>query len=141
MGQTCWDRPECRRLLALRAAQGRHGHLGIPEDGAPLVLPINYVVQGPDVLVRVGEGLFEKMERARLVAFEVDGIDTERPWSVLVRGLVIEEDRSILSAHIPFPQVADPGHRIVRIRADAISGRRLGSIPERAAAKSITPTR
>ena len=34
--------PECRRMLALGAKQGRHGHLGIPQEGAPLVLPVDY---------------------------------------------------------------------------------------------------
>ena len=35
---------ECRRLLSLGAKEGRRGHLGIPDHGTPLVLPVNATV-------------------------------------------------------------------------------------------------
>ena len=65
--------PECRRLLAVGAKEQRHGHLGVPKDGAPLVLPVDYAVHGPDVVLRIGEGLFHEVH-TRLVAFQVDGV-------------------------------------------------------------------
>ena len=120
--------PECRRLLALGAKQRRHGHLGISQQGAPVVLPLDYAVIGPDVVLRTGEGLFERMS-GRLVAFQVDGVDREQAWSVLVQGLAIEEDPASLGNCVPTPEVAEPGHRFVRIRSDAVTGRRLGPKP------------
>ena len=71
--------PECHRLLAIGAKEHRHGHLGVPKDGAPLVLPVDYAVHGPDVVLRIGEGLFHQVD-ARLVAFQVDGVTSTRRY-------------------------------------------------------------
>ena len=125
--------PECRRLLAIGAKEERHGHLGVPQDGAPLVLPINYAVHGPDVVLRIGEGLFHQVD-ARLVAFQVDGVSrmgdqSERIWSVLVQGLAIEDPENVPTSHVPHPEVVDPGERVVRIRADVVTGRRFPASP------------
>ncbi len=127
---------ECRRLLAMAAKQGRPGHLGIAQDGAPLVLPVNYMVDGPDPVMRIGEGLMERVQRAALVALEVDDPDDQRPWSVLVRGLAIEESGSPVWADALVPRVTEPGGRMVRIRADVVTGRRLGAAPATTPAKT-----
>jgi len=124
--------PECRRLLALGVKQGRHAHLGIPTTGgAPLVLPVDFAVYGPDVTVRIGEGMFTNISEAPLVSLQVDGVDGGRLWSVLVRGLAVEEDAAALGTHLPVPRVAVPGHRIVRIRADVVTGRRFVPVTEK----------
>ena len=120
---------ECRRLLALGTKEGRHGHLGIPKEGAPLVLPVDYTVHGRDLVLRIGEGLFERLS-GQLIAFQVDGVDRDQLWSVLVRGLATEQDISVLSTPLPVPRVTEPGHRVVRIRADVVTGRRLGAGPK-----------
>ena len=118
--------PECRQLLAMGAAQRRIGHIGVAGDGAPTVLPVDYGVDGPDVLIRVGEGFFENVV-GRLVAFEVDDVDDELPWSVLVRGLALPAEEKGVAGQIPSPRVARPGGRIIRIRSDTLTGRRLGN--------------
>jgi Pyridoxamine 5'-phosphate oxidase len=118
---------ECRHLLALGAKQGLVGHLGVPQDGAPLVLPVNFEVHGLDPVIRIGAGLFSEVSSARLVALEVDGTESGRSWSVLVRGEAAEESAAWVAAHPVTPQVADPGHHTVRIRADVVTGRRLMS--------------
>jgi len=128
--------PECRRLLAMAAKEHRHGHLGVPQREAPLVLPLNFAVHGPDVVLRIGEGLFEQVD-ARLVAFQVDGVTEgrvegdqyEQTWSVLVQGLAIEDRENVPMTHVPQPEVADPGERVVRIRSDVVSGRRFPTLP------------
>ncbi|MGO8826502.1 MAG: pyridoxamine 5'-phosphate oxidase family protein [Acidimicrobiales bacterium] len=129
--------PECRRLLAVAAKEHRHGHLGVSQAGAPLVLPVDYSVHGPDVVIRIGEGLFHQVE-ARLVAFQVDGVthlggvegsQPEQTWSVLVQGLAIEDAENVPTRHVPHPEVVDPGQRVVRIRADVVSGRRFPTAP------------
>jgi nitroimidazol reductase NimA-like FMN-containing flavoprotein (pyridoxamine 5'-phosphate oxidase superfamily) len=76
---------ECRRLLAEQEV----GRLGFVDgDGFPVVLPVNFVIDGD--LIAVRSDLGTKMAHVPLhkVAFEVDGIDVERRagWSVLVQG-------------------------------------------------------
>jgi len=126
--------PECRRLLALGAKVGLHGHLGITKEGAPLVLPVDYAADGSDVVIRIGEHLFGDVD-GELAAFQVDnsnyeqaadGTVAEGRWSVLVRGLVTELPDQPAELDLPHPQVAEPGHRLVRVRGDVVTGRRLG---------------
>jgi pyridoxamine 5'-phosphate oxidase-like protein len=143
-GSEVLGHPECRRLLALGAKEHRHGHLGIAGEGAPVVLPVDYAMDDLGIIVRVGEGLFYALAD-RLVAFQVDGRsavpglcgpEDERLWSVLVQGLATEEAGLTPPIHLPVPEVAEPGHRIVRIRTDVIAGRRLGAL----SASSQQPT-
>jgi len=64
-----------------------------------------------------------------LVGFQVDGVAGERLCSLLVRGPAIEEDesalRTTLRTALPAPRVGEPGHRVVRIRSDIVTGRRF----------------
>ena len=99
------------------------------------MLPVNYVMRGLDVVVVVGDGLFHRIEN-RLVTFQVDGVGggSERffgvqdmtPWSVLVKGLATEEPMPVAGGQLPVLEVAEPGHRVVRIRTDVLTGRKLG---------------
>ncbi len=125
--------PECRRLLALGAKQHRHGHLGISTDGAPVVVPLDFGVHNDHVIVQVGDGLFGRIS-GQLVAFQVDNstvgpswsdVDPEGRWSVLVRGLATEIEVGSLTDGLPQPQIAEPGHRLVQVRADVVTGRRI----------------
>jgi uncharacterized protein len=124
-GSEVLDLPECRRLLALGAKEGLHGHLGIALEGAPLVLPVNYLVHGPDVVVRIGEGAFGRLAERPLASFQVDGFTSGGVWSVMVRGLAVEEDPEAIAASLPRPWVAEWGHRAVRLRSDVVTGRRF----------------
>ncbi|MGA2835663.1 MAG: pyridoxamine 5'-phosphate oxidase family protein [Acidimicrobiales bacterium] len=134
-GSEVLDLPECRRLLALGAKHHHHGHLGVPTDEAPLVLPLDYAVLGSGVVMRMGEGLFARVH-GRLVAFQVDsscdeaewnGGGAEGRWSVLLRGPAVELDPSTTDVRLPEPRVAEPGHRLVHVRSDLVTGRRLRS--------------
>jgi len=121
---------ECRRLLALAAKRRHHGHLGFPTDDAPVVLPLDFSVHGSDVVLQLGDGLFAHVV-GRLVAFQVDHTaaapddDSEGRWSVLVRGLALEGDPESNGHDLPEPRVAEPGLRIVHVRADVVTGRRI----------------
>ena len=79
------DEVECRRLLAATDV-GRVAFVG--PDGFPVVLPVNYVVDGDLVALRTSSG--EKADYLPLhrVAFEVDSFErrNESGWSVLVQG-------------------------------------------------------
>ena len=124
-GSEVLELPECRRLLSFGAKIGLHGHLGINESPSPLVLPVNYGVAGHDVVINVGEGIFGKVGHANMVAFQVDGVEGDRYWSVLVRGLAIEVDEDEIRREVSHLQIATPGRRFVRIRSDVVTGRRL----------------
>ena len=90
-------------------------------------LPVDYVVSGPDVVLRVGDGLFSNVT-GQIVAFEVEGTgDDGRPWSVLVRGLARSEPDGDAVAGAPRPRVTKPGRHLVRIQAHVVTGRRLGA--------------
>jgi len=116
---------ECRRLLALGAKEKRPGHVGVPQEHAPLVLPVDYRMHGPDVIVLVGDHLSAEMTSAQAVALQVDGVHEGHPWSVLVRGPAVEVEPDAIGDDLPSPAVAEPGRRYVRIRADVVTGRRL----------------
>jgi hypothetical protein len=122
---------ECHRLLALGVRNRHHGHLGVPQEGAPLVVPVNYLVygSGADVMVRLGEFMFEQVQLASMVSFQVDGVDVDRPWSVLVRGPATELPPQTGADRMPSPPGPDPGHHVVSIRGDLVTGRLLGVAP------------
>ena len=126
---------ECLRLLATKTV-GRLGFLVVDQ---PMVLPVNYAVQGDVVVFRTGEGT--KLEAAvqAKVAFEVDDVDerTGAGWSVLVQGVArdITDDpdwfaESLRQAAAPTWLPAAPDH-YVRIDPSTISGRRLPPAPGR----------
>jgi hypothetical protein len=126
-GSDVLEAPECRQLLAIGAARHLPGHLAIAGEGddAPTILPVDYAVSQPDALIRVGEGLFRQLI-GKLVAFEVEAPDDDPPWSIVVRGLATEATDGEFGSRLPTPRVSEPGRRLVRIRTDVITGRRLG---------------
>lgn len=115
---------ECRRLLALGVAQGGHGHLGFRDSGAPTVLPLDYGLDGSDVVVRVGNDLFRRVTEGQMVAFQVDGNEDGRLWSVLVRGYAADAPSGPIDVE-PQPRAAVPGTCLLRITADVVTGRRF----------------
>lgn len=121
------DRVECLHRLGT----GHFGRLGVCVDGQPIVLPVNYALDGDDIVFRSAPGTKVTASIGRPVAFEIDGHEafSHAGWSVLVVGTGGEIDRSELygrrgeSLH-----PAAPGERehIIRIRTDMVTGRRFG---------------
>jgi nitroimidazol reductase NimA-like FMN-containing flavoprotein (pyridoxamine 5'-phosphate oxidase superfamily) len=119
---------ECRDLLR-QAAVGR---LGLSADSLPVILPVNFVVDGESVVFRTGAGLKLSAATAGDVAcLEVDDIDAigHGGWSVLVTGRLREiTDPDELEAAQELP-LAPWWHRVdqryVRLSMDLLSGRRL----------------
>lgn len=119
---------ECRSLLA-----GAHlGRIAVVESGRPLIFPVNYVLDGTDVVFRTDSG--SKLYAAALgeqVAFEVDGINPadRTGWSVLIRGAAeyvtdpgrLNKLRSL--PLVPWAPGAKPHY--VRINSGQVSGRRI----------------
>lgn len=121
------SRPECLQLLATRQV-GRVAY--VARAGLPDIVPVNYELDGENVLVRSGPGpKLQAAERGDMVAFEVDDIDEEQHtgWSVVVVGRAhrlsaAEQNRVEL---VPKPWAVGPRLLLMRITPTRITGRRL----------------
>lgn len=124
---------ECLRLLA----EHEVGRLGFVVGNQPLVLPVNYVLDGETVIIRTDLG--EKLSNVplRRVAFEIDeiAVGLKEGWSVLVKGVGEDVSSSIdpRSEHLralPLTPWA-PGAKDhwLRIVVTEITGRRLRGTP------------
>lgn len=117
----------CLRLLASVPV----GRVGFFADGEVVILPVNHVVDGQDLVFQTARG--SKLSAAggrNLVTFEADDYDqqTRSGWSVVVTGRaeVIYEDAEIqrLSRLGLQPWVTAVERPFwIRIRANAVSGR------------------
>ncbi len=127
------SREECLGLLG----SVHVGRVGLSMGALPVVLPVNFALDGDSVVFRTGEGAkHEAAVSNTVVAFEADHVDPvhHSGWSVLVTGvanLVTEMTEVARLAALPVRPWADGqrGH-YVRISGDRITGRRLR--PERA---------
>ena len=130
------DRAECLRLLTTATV----GRLGVCDASGPVVLPVNYVLAGEEIVVgtTVGSELHAALA-ADQVAFEVDDVDPayEWGWSVLVRGRVRDlEDAAEVARADRLPLRSwGPGdrRRLTAIATTEVTGRRIGrhGVPQR----------
>lgn len=116
---------ECLELLAARPV----GRVAFLDAEWPVVLPVNHVLDGSDIVFRTSphSRLGRKMASGQ-VCFEVDDFDVaERTgWSVLVRGEAEYDDSDILyPSDQPGPWADGTRSLIVRIRPQTVTGRRL----------------
>jgi nitroimidazol reductase NimA-like FMN-containing flavoprotein (pyridoxamine 5'-phosphate oxidase superfamily) len=120
-------RDECFTLLRSAAV----GRIGLSMSALPVVLPVNFAVDGDRIVLRTAAG--SKLDAAlggAVVAFEADHIDAESgaAWSVLVRGssAVLTDPAAIESlADLDLTSwVADRSDQWVTITTDLVSGRR-----------------
>ena len=126
------ERSDCLRLLAA----GEVGRIGVLEGGEPLVLPVNYAVDGDDIVIRSNEGSKVNAARGGPACFEIDGVDPDRRtgWSVVVRGRLevvtdLDAVRRDRISDLADPWIGSRSH-LLRLRSEIISGRRVG--PRRA---------
>ena len=120
-------RKECLRLLGGQKV----GRLGFLVGDQPMILPVNYAVQGGVVVFRTGEG--SKLDAAigTKVAFEVDDIDVSAGsgWSVVVQGVAEDitdsDDWFVESLRQVSTWRPSAAHHYVRITLGVISGRRV----------------
>jgi nitroimidazol reductase NimA-like FMN-containing flavoprotein (pyridoxamine 5'-phosphate oxidase superfamily) len=128
---------ECYELLRTHEI----GRLGIIAEHYPLVLPVNYALDGTTLVIRTHAGTILRAAEHANVTVEVDEIDrrTRSGWSVLVRGQaeeVGEHHRAELIARTRASGVepwapGEKGHW-VRIIAHEVTGRRIvpGELPD-----------
>lgn len=115
---------ECRRLLHAKQV----GRLAFSDDSGPDVLPVNYVMDGDDLLIATTPyGALARGGTGARVAFEVDELDdyTESGWSVVVRGRATRESPFELPDERPYPWADGNRSYFIRIHTDSITGRRL----------------
>lgn len=117
-------RDECLALLAGVSV----GRLGVALPGAPpLIVPVNYVLDGDVVVFRSDAGEKLVQLRGSPVSFQIDQIDPFRRtgWSVLVHGVAHEATPHEVE-HLKLEPWA-PGEKAhwVRVVPDAITGRRI----------------
>ncbi|HVM39793.1 MAG TPA: pyridoxamine 5'-phosphate oxidase family protein [Acidimicrobiia bacterium] len=121
-------REDCVRLLGTTMI----GRVGVVVAGRPVVLPVNYVVDGDRVIFRTDDGTkFDAAVRGEFVAFEIDDVDSmyHQGWSVLVTGVAeeitdpTELDRVRMLPLRPWAHGAKA--HFVRIVPVTISGRRI----------------
>lgn len=122
---------DCWALLE----RGALGRLAVAVGDLVDVFPVNYAVSDGRILFRTNEGTkLAALTINRHVAFEVDGVDEQTAWSVVVKGVARaiegfdeEADALPLVSWLPTPKT-----QVVRIEASEISGRGFvrGAEPE-----------
>jgi nitroimidazol reductase NimA-like FMN-containing flavoprotein (pyridoxamine 5'-phosphate oxidase superfamily) len=109
------------------------GRIAVTRDALPVILPVNYVVDGTSLVIRTKDGAILRAARAggAVVAFEVDDLDerTMTGWSVLVTGTLREVTAvsAVLRAEqLPLaPWAGGERRHFVRITPGLLSGRRI----------------
>jgi uncharacterized protein len=122
-------RAECFHLLSSRGV-GRLA-LSFAAD-APLVVPVNFVVDEGSVFFRTGHGTKLRTLAARPVSFQVDDFDhlQRTGWSVLARGRAHEISRREVTHLELEPWIPEQWLHWVRLEVRSISGRRLERLGE-----------
>lgn len=118
---------ECLRLLDAEVI----GRLAVLDGGSPLILPINYAMDGRHVVFRTAPGT--KVDaKNRTACFEIDGHDDGQRigWSVVIRGrleevTVHQADLFDRLADLPQPWARREKPHVMRLVPTSIHGRRV----------------
>lgn len=120
---------DCRSHLSLGAV----GRVGFVEEGGPVILPVNYTMDGAAIVFRTAAG--SKLSigmMQRPVCFEVDDWDTmsHSGWSVLAKGVadeVLDPDEIERLERLPVRPWSRPDLRDhwIRIMVEELTGRRI----------------
>ncbi|GLV88186.1 hypothetical protein Slala03_78750 [Streptomyces lavendulae subsp. lavendulae] len=137
-GRHMWelDRAEALELLATVPL----GRIVFTQHALPAVRPVNHLVEGEDIIIRIHEGgaLASLAAPADapgvVVAYEADVIDphTHLGWSVVVTGYarpVADAEDLGRYADLLRPWVGRPMTGALRIRPDLVTGFRLEAAP------------
>jgi len=109
------------------------GRIGFVAGGEVVILPVNFLVDGQDIVFRAGAGSkLSAIEVGHYVGFEADSYDavTRTGWSVVANGLaeVVESDEE--AARLDTLGLSSWGGDVsgrvwVRIRPLSVTGRRI----------------
>ena len=122
------DRTECYELL-------RHGGIGrvlFCAERGPIALPVNFRLRDEDIVLRTGDGSIRGAVAAGgLIGLEADRLDDAlgEGWSVLAtgHGALVEDAETLqrISALDIHSWAGEHRPRVVRLRVDEITGRRI----------------
>jgi uncharacterized protein len=122
------DRDECLDLLASVPL----GRVVFTDRALPAIQPVNFVLDGHEVIIRVSPGSkLGTAMRAAVVAFEADDFDPvgHTGWSVTAVGQarLVDDPREVARlARLPLrPWAPGPQDHFVRISEMQLSGRRI----------------
>ena len=133
---TVIGRAECLRLLAGEEI----GRLGVVVAGRPGIFPVNYVVEGGEVMFRTDSGTKLAAAISGPVVIEVDHLDPacRSAWSVILHGRahqVSSFDSPALRRRLMrlslYPWTGSPKAHLVQLVPTSITGRRVGAPPAR----------
>ena len=126
------ERDECLELLAGEEV----GRLAVVVGDAPIIVPVNYRMDGEALVFRSDDGTKVTHGVRGQVAFEIDQFDRGRQagWSVVVTGRLEEAggdgpealDRVHRSA--VYPWVGGEKPHLLRLVPEHITGRRVGQM-------------
>lgn len=127
---------ECYRLLRTQEV----GRLGVNAEHHPIIVPVNYGVDGNTLVIRTHPGTMLAAAEHANVSFEVDEIDqkTRSGWSVLARGQAEQvgeghDAELVARTHAAGAQPWAPGEHGVwlRVIVHHVTGRRIvpGELP------------
>jgi uncharacterized protein len=115
---------ECWELLTSRPV----GRLAWSGPHGPTVIPVNFTVDGRNVLVRT-KAYSEAARECEdtMVAFQADSFDEQarQGWSVLVRGRAHFEYQSPTTSGDPDVWVDGPRSLRLRVETTEVTGRRI----------------
>jgi|ERR671911_717749 nitroimidazol reductase NimA-like FMN-containing flavoprotein (pyridoxamine 5'-phosphate oxidase superfamily) len=121
------DADECRALLS----EHNFGRVGFVSDDVPVILPVNYVLDGNTIVFRTDPGLKLAEVPMRHVAFEIDAANGSDMWSVLIQGFAREITDALGTRYESYRELAipvqAPGNKDywVAVEIERISGRRI----------------
>ena len=122
------DHAECLELLRTVTM----GRIAFAERGLPAIQPVNFTVDGSNVIIRTsGGGKLAAAVAGAMVAFEADKVDaaTRTGWSVVVMGhasLIRDIDQLVaLAGPDSHPWAPGRSDHVIRIRSERITGRRV----------------
>lgn len=133
---------ECMQLLAAN----HFGRVAVNDDDGPVILPVNYILDGDSVLFRSGSGTKLRAGlRGSPASFEIDAVRerTRTGWSVVARGTltdVYDPDEIARARRFPLEPFAG-GDRpyYLRLLVYEVSGRSI-ALPEGAPDGWFRPT-
>ncbi|MEO5875776.1 MAG: pyridoxamine 5'-phosphate oxidase family protein [Streptosporangiaceae bacterium] len=126
------ERLECLELLS----SVKLGRVVFTERALPAIQPMNFALDGGDVVIRTRLGSrLSRALRGAVVAFEADAFDPAGlvGWSVTMIGqsslIADPEEISRLSRLPALPPPPGPGGDLIRISGRYLSGTRIGTAP------------
>ena len=118
------SREECFELLRTQPV----GRFAVAQGEAPPhVVPVNYILDGENVIFRSGPGTKLALVAGGVVSFQVDSIDPVRRegWSVLIGGRAYQSFAHEIDHLRLDSYAAGEKGRWVRIEPDIVTGRRI----------------